>query len=108
MEALKRASIDALTGGDDPHALGYLLVRALAARTSDPAVLRERLVRLLHDPVALAREYRLEGAVRGIAPIRLNRPNGAGVIPEIVFTWDGGVAEQLSRRLIIPAHPQER
>lgn len=107
MEALKRASIDALTGGDDPHALGYLLVRALATRGGGAGVLRDRLVRWLHDPLALAKEYRLDGAVRGVKPILLNRPNGAGVIPEIIFTWDGGVAEHLSRRLIVPAHLQE-
>lgn len=106
MEALKRGSIG-LTGADDPHVLGYLLVRALATRSSDPALLRERLIRLLHDPVALAREYRLDLPVRSGEPIRLNRPVSPGVIPEIDFTWDDGVAEKLSRRLLIPAHPQE-
>ncbi|MEO5797852.1 MAG: hypothetical protein ABIZ70_08190 [Gemmatimonadales bacterium] len=107
MEAFKRGSIDLMTGGDDPHALGYLLVRALATRSANPALLRDRLIRLLHDPVALAREYQVDGPARGVQPIQLNRPSGAGVIPEIDFTWDDGVAEHLVRRLVIPAHPQE-
>lgn len=108
MEALKRGSIDVLAGRDDPHVLGYLLVRALAERNGDLALLRGRLVRLLHDPAALAREYGIAGSVRGLEPIRLNRPGGAGVIPEMAFTWDDGVAENLVRRLQILAHPEER
>ncbi|MES2305288.1 MAG: hypothetical protein V4558_07260 [Gemmatimonadota bacterium] len=107
MEAFKRGSIDLLSGGDDPHALGYLLVRALAARSATPAVLRDRLIRWLHDPVALAREYQVDGPARGVQPLQLNRPSGAGVIPEIDFTWDDGIAEHLVRRLVIPAHPEE-
>lgn len=107
MEAVKRGSI-ALTGGDDPHVLGYLLVRALAARSRTPTELRERLVQSLHDPLALARAYRLDGVVRGGAPLRLNRPASAGIIPEMSFKWDDGLAEQLTRRLLIPAQSQER
>lgn len=106
MEALKRGSIG-LTGADDPHVLGYLLVRALASRGGNPALLRERLVRLLHDPAALAREYHLEGNPRGSAPIRLTRPAYAGLIPEITFTWDDGVADHLSRRLLVSPSSQE-
>lgn len=107
MEALKRGSIDIMTGGNDPHILGYLLVRGLATRASDSAQLRERLIRLLHDPVALAEEYHLRNRPHDGQPLRLTRPTGAGVIPEIEFTWDDGLAENLSRRLLIPAHPQE-
>ncbi|MES2125081.1 MAG: hypothetical protein V4503_10390 [Gemmatimonadota bacterium] len=106
MEAIKRASIG-LNGGDDPHVLGYLLVRALATRDTNSALLRERLVRLLHDPVALGREYHLEGSPRGSSPIRLTRPAYAGLIPEITFTWDDGVADHLSRRLLVSTSPQE-
>jgi hypothetical protein len=107
MEAVKRESIS-LTGADDPHVLGYLLVRALATRSADPAVLQERLIRWLHDPLALARAYRLDTAVPNVAPIRLHRPASAGIIPEMSFIWDGGMADQVARRLIIPAQPQER
>jgi hypothetical protein len=107
MEAVKRGSI-ALTGGDDPHVLGYLLVRAVAARSRSATELRERLVQSLHDPLAVARAYRLDGAVRSSEPLRLNRPASAGIIPEMSFTWDDGVADQLTRRLLIPAPSQER
>lgn len=106
MEAIKRGSI-ALTGADDPHPLGYLLVRTLAGRSTSPALLRTQLIRLLHDPLALAREYRLDTAIPHVEPIRLTRPPGAGIIPEIAFLWDDGVAEQLSRRVLISDHPQE-
>ncbi|MEP6591167.1 MAG: hypothetical protein ABJC19_08280 [Gemmatimonadota bacterium] len=106
MEALKRGSIG-LTGADDPHVLGYLLVRALASRDTNTAMLRERLIRLLHDPLALGQEYGLRGGARGVEPIHLNRPAFAAVIPEITFTWDDGVTDHLSRRLLLPTPSQE-
>lgn len=105
MEAQKRASI-ARGNRDDPHALGYLLVRAAADRTAE-ATLRDRLVRLLHDPAAFARESRLDGGAAGVAPLRLSPPATRAVIPEITFTWDDGVAEHLVRRLRVPTTPPE-
>lgn len=105
MEAQKRASI-ARANRDDPHAVGYLLVRAAAGRTAE-ALLRDRLVRLLHDPAAFARESRLDGGAAGVAPLRLSPPATRAVIPEITFTWDDGVAENLVRRLRVPTTPPE-
>lgn len=106
MEAEKRSGI-ALASADDPHVLGYLLVRALAQRADSAAQLRDRLLRHLHDPAALAASFewlRSDGA----PTITLARPVTRAVIPEITFTWDDGVAEFVQRRLIVPDTQKER
>ena len=98
-QAEKRLAL-AAHDSTDPHLLGYRLVRAAAARTS-VAVLRDRLVTHLHDPVGLARLLHLSGP--GAVPsLTLNRPPNASVIPEVTFTWDDGLAFDISRRLVIP------
>jgi hypothetical protein len=91
---------------DDPHLLGYRLVRAAAARGSASA-LRDQLVANLHDPLSLARRLGLSGASR-TPPLALGRPPNASVIPEVTFTWDDGLAYDMSRRLVIPDIRPER
>ncbi|MEO5826153.1 MAG: hypothetical protein ABIR59_09725 [Gemmatimonadales bacterium] len=106
MEAEKRSGI-ALASDDDPHVLGYLLVRALVERADNVVQVRDRLLRHLHDPAALAAAFgwpRPDGA----ATITLARPVTRAVIPEITFTWDEGVAELVQRRLIVPDTRKER
>ncbi|MBA2291379.1 MAG: hypothetical protein H0W15_02865 [Gemmatimonadales bacterium] len=100
MEAEKRSGI-ALASNDDPHVLGYLLVRALAQRADNAAQVRDQLLRHLHDPAALAAA---SGWIRsdGAPALTLSRPVTRAVIPEITFTWDDGVAEFVQRRLIVP------
>jgi hypothetical protein len=106
MEAEKRGGI-ALASQDDPHVLGYLLVRAAADRGLARGQVRERLVRLLHDPGGFAIE---SGFARppGGASIALPRPATLAIIPEITFTWDDGVAEGMQRRLLVPATTMDR
>lgn len=84
----------------DPHLLGYRLVRAAAAHTPS-AALRDQLVLRLHDPAGLARLLHLSGPGT-VPPLTLNRPPNASVIPEVTFTWDDGLAFDISRRLVIP------
>ena len=84
----------------DPHLLGYRLVRA-AAKQVPARVLRDRLVATLHDANLLGRTLRLSGA-SVTPPLTLNRPPNASVIPEVTFTWDDGLAFDMSRRLVIP------
>ncbi len=106
MEAEKRAGIQ-LARGDDPHVLGYLLVRAGASRAANPAVVRDRLVRLLHDLASFALQSGFVRNTARSAPL-LWRPATLAVIPEITFTWDDGIADQVQRRLLVPATPMER
>lgn len=97
IEAEKRLAILA-NSPDDPHAIGYLLVRAARERVRSDAALRDLLVRHVHDPAALAAALGLDGAPgRGFV-----RPATLAVIPETTFTFDGGLADQPSRRLVIP------
>jgi len=84
----------------DPHLLGYRLVRA-AAKQAPANVLRDRLVATLHDANLLGRTLGLSGA--SVTPsLTLDRPPNASVIPEVTFTWDDGLAFDMSRRLVIP------
>ncbi len=98
----------ALWGGmsDDPHATGYRLMRAAAARLR-PAVRRATLVATLHDPASVVRLAAFP-AVSQEVPLLLRRPVTAAVMPEITFTWDAGVADQPVRRLLLPPFPPER
>lgn len=85
---------------NDPHFLGYRLVRSMA-RTHRASALRDLLVPNLHDLGGFARALALPGNGHGRA-ITLQRPATAVVIPEVTFTWDEGTAFDLSRRLVIP------
>jgi hypothetical protein len=98
-EAEKRLAI-ADRDPDDPHALGYRLVRALAAgRPAAP--LRDVLVANLQSLAGVARRAGVATAGKAAA-LTLHRPPNAAVIPEITFTWGDGVAYDLSRRLVLP------
>ena len=105
LEAEKRSGI-ALASNEDPHVLGYLLVRAVSDRGGPAAGVRDRLVRWLHDPLAFAAESGFTRA--GGAPLVLSRPATLAIIPEVTFTWDDGVAEDVQRRLHVPATTIER
>ena len=37
----------------------------------------------------------------------LRRPVTAAVVPEITLTWDAGVADAVTRRLLLPPYPPE-
>ena len=91
---------------EDPHAMGYRLVRAAAARLPR-ATRRDALVARLHDAGAVARLARFADSPQG-TPLLLRRPVTAAIVPEITFTWDAGVADQPLRRLLLPPFPPER
>ncbi len=98
----------ALWGGmsDDPHALGYRLVRAAVGRIPIGQYVKT-LVIYLHDPTGLASMASF-GTLVGTSPLLLRRPMTLAVIPEITFTWDAGVADFPTRRLLFPLFPPER
>ena len=105
VDAEKRLAIGFATP-EDPHALGYRLVRAAAERAHSRAEIRRWLVRYLGDPAGLARVAGLAGRGK-VPPMILKRPATAVVIPEVTFTWDDGVADRVTHRLIIPTRPPE-
>lgn len=103
--ASRRLAIEALTR-DDPHALGYRLVRAAATRAGRPRLVRDRLTAWLHDLGGFARVSGLAG--KGNAPpLVLVRPVNAAVIPEVTFVLDGGAALDVHRRLRVSLSPLE-
>ncbi|MEI2719760.1 MAG: hypothetical protein V9E87_06410 [Gemmatimonadales bacterium] len=104
LDAEKRT---ALWGGmsEEPHALGYRLVRAAAARLP-LATRRSSFVSRLDNPAAVARLANFPATSRG-APLLLRRPVTAAVVPEITLTWDAGVADAVTRRLLFPLYPPE-
>ncbi len=98
-QAEKRLGI-ATASPNDPHALGFRLVRGVASTHRAP-ILRDLLVQNLHDLGGFARAVGLPANGTGNA-ITLQRPPTAIVIPEVTFTWDEGTTFDLSRRLVIP------
>lgn len=97
-ELEKRLTI-AATSPDDPHVLGYLLVRAAADHLGDPPRMRRLLAEHLDDPTALGAAVGLGGPpYRSVA-----RPSTLMLIPEITFTYDAGLADAARRRVVIPA-----
>lgn len=87
---------------EDPHVIGYRLVRALATGRRAPAV-RDLLVAGLHDIGLVARRLTWStGTLGQQSAIVLHRPANLAVIPGITFTWDEGTVFELSRRLVIP------
>jgi len=97
----KRLAI-AERNAEDPHAMGYRLVRGAAAGRGTSSV-RDLLVASLHDLGLVARRLNLPAPTAGRRPdIILHRPANAAVIPGITFTWDEGTVFDLSRRLVIP------
>jgi|CXWL01.1.fsa_nt_gi hypothetical protein len=97
----------ALWGGmsEEPHALGYRLMRAAAVRLP-LATRRSSFVSRLDSPAAVARLASFPAGRRG-APLLLRRPVTAAVVPEITLTWDAGVADAVTRRLLLPPFPPE-
>jgi hypothetical protein len=101
-EAEKRLAIG-WYGSEDTHVLGYLLVRAAAERVADVARLRRLLVAKLHSSAEFAELIGLAGP----STRRMARPATLMAIPEISFTWDDNIADNVTRRLIIPDSPLE-
>lgn len=104
VEAEKRLAIGAGIP-DDTHVLGYLLVRVGRNRTADAAELRRVLVSHLHDPVGFAGALGLATATHGAG---FPRPATRVVIPEVRFTFDGGLADAPVPLLRVPSSAQER
>lgn len=88
---------------DDPHVLGYALVRGLAPRFDTPQEWRDVLVRHLHDPAGVAQRAGVDGPIRQV----IARPATLAIVPEYEFTPDEGAADMVVRRLRLPIPLEE-
>ena len=103
-ELEKRAGL-AQESADDQHALGYALVRELAAVLNDPALTTRMLLRYAEDPSRIDAEPVLRAAWRRHRGAR-DYVFAAGMrrtlIPEITFTIEDGYPDVIATRILVP------
>jgi hypothetical protein len=103
-ELEKRAGL-AHRGADDPHTMGYALVRALAGALPNPAVTTDLLLKYADHPSAIVTEPLLRRAwdkYRGIPDRELATPGHRLLIPEVTFTIEDGFPEIIATRILVP------
>ncbi len=101
-EAEKRIRLSA--SGTEPHALGYLLVRALAAAVPDAARRRQLLLRAVDDPASVLSEATLVEAwhAHAAAPDLIYGGTGRrALIPETTFTVEDGFPDPVAERVLV-------
>jgi hypothetical protein len=87
------------------HAMGYALVRALAAEVPDHAAATKLLLRNATHPYNLGTEPALRRAWRahsGKPDRRFRVPASKILIPEVTFTIEDGFPEVIASRILIP------
>jgi len=102
-EREKRAGL--AQNADDQHAIGYALVRALAAELPDPEATTRLLLRYAAKPSSLATGRHLRRAWRAYAgkPDRVFRvPASRILVPEVTFTIEDGRPDVVGSRILIP------
>jgi hypothetical protein len=103
-ELEKRAGL-AQENTEEQHAMGYELVRALAAELPDPAAATRLLLRNATHPYSLGSERALRRAWSAYSgkPDRVFRVPGSRIlVPEVTFTIDDGFPEVIASRILIP------
>jgi hypothetical protein len=103
-ELEKRAGL-AQENTEEQHAMGYALVRALAAELPDPATATRLLLRNAIHPYDLGTEPALRRAWRAYSgkPDRMFRVSASRIlVPEITFTIEDGFPEVIASRILIP------
>lgn len=91
---------------DDHHAIGYALVRALAAALPDPASTTNLLVRSAEHPSRVSTHPALRRAwrhYRGAPDQVLRAPAYRLLIPEVTFTIEDGFPDVVGTRILAPA-----
>ena len=104
-ELEKRAGL-ALRGSDDPHTMGYALVRALAEELSDPSVTTDLLLKYADQPLGVVTEPLLRrawGQYRGTPDRNLTTSGHRLLIPEVTFTIEDGFPDIIATRILTPA-----
>jgi hypothetical protein len=99
-EAEKRVSLTS----NDPHQLGYLLVRTLAGAVGDPRSTLDLLIRFGSDPAPLVADRRLSRAWSGYrgADRVIPRRGGTVLVPQAVFTVEDGHPDLVESLIISP------
>jgi hypothetical protein len=103
-ELEKRAGL-ARSQSDDQHALGYALVRALAAALPEPMRTTELLLRHADAPARILTEPVLRRAwsrYRGSADLAPSPSPLRMLLPEITFTIEDGLPDVVSTRILVP------
>jgi hypothetical protein len=103
-ELEKRAGL-VQSQSDDQHALGYALVRALAAALPDPARATDLLLRHAAAPGGILAEPVLRKAwrrYRGSPDLAPSHSPLRMVMPEITFTIEDGIPSVVSTRILLP------
>jgi hypothetical protein len=103
-ELEKRAGL-ARTGGDEQHAMGYALVRVMAAELRDAAVTTGLLLRHAERPSAILNEPVLRRAWSKYrrAPDRVvTTAAHRMLIPEVTFTIEDGFPDVIATRILVP------
>jgi hypothetical protein len=103
-ELEKRAGL-AHIGTDDPHTLGYALVRALAGALPNPSVTTDLLLKYADHPSGVVAEPLLRrawGKYRGTPDRNLATPGHRLLIPEVTFTIEDGFPDIIATRILIP------
>jgi hypothetical protein len=93
------------TASDDQHALGYAMVRALAAALPDPASTTQVLLRYADAPANIMREPPLREAWRKYRRGAALEPTQSPIqtlMPEITFTIEDGLPDVISTRILLP------
>jgi hypothetical protein len=103
-ELEKRAGL-AQDNAEDQHAVGYALVRTLAAELRDPTAATKLLLRHAAQPSSLGTERALRRAWREHAakPDRVFPVLASKIlVPEVTFTIEDGVPDVITSRILIP------
>lgn len=104
-ELEKRAGL-ARESAEDQHALGYALVRELAAVLKDPARTTRMLLRYAEDPSRIDTEPALRAAWRrhrGARDYVFTAAMRRVLIPEVTFTIEDGYPDVIATRILVPA-----
>jgi hypothetical protein len=103
-ELEKRAGL-VRSQSDDQHALGYALVRALAAALPGPTRTTELLLRYADAPGRILTEPTLRkawGRYRGSPDLAPSHTPLRMLMPEITFTIEDGIPDVVSTRILLP------
>jgi len=90
---------------DDQHALGYALVRALAAALPQLELTTELLLRYADAPAGLLNEPKLRKAwsqYHGGSQVAAGAASPRILMPEVTFTIEDGVPDVESTRILLP------
>jgi hypothetical protein len=109
-ELEKRAGL-ARESARDEHALGYVLIKQLAAVLNDAAATTRMLLRHAEDPSGISAEPALRAGwrqYRAAPDYAFAAPMRRVLIPEVTFTLEDGFPDVVSTRILVPPGEQRK